>query len=566
MTPTENDEQESDDFPSLRPHLSTWWAWSMKHVLLCGLLALFFAMLNWFPIRCTDIWGHVHYGHWILDHGQLPAEDPFVPLAQGVRIVDSAWLSQVIFASVERMGGAEALSSLYAITVTVTYVFIGLMIFRHSHRFSLTILGTFLVLVMASTRLLVIRPEIFGGLSFALLILLTMTVRRNATKEDSASEHGPTSWFSKWGFYAGVLLIFLFWGNAHGSFPVGLVFLGCLLLGRIVEVGWTTRSPAKVLADATMRRWLFALELAVVGTLINPYGIDSLINAVTFSSNPNLRDIQEWAAMHTRSFEGLWILMSVIIMLFVFRHSRLCITPADVLLLSVFGIATIFNVRMAIWYAFVFGMVIIPHLHELLSRRWPVELPDPAREETDEDLPGGIWGRTYYHTLVCGLFFWCSFALSPISQPILGGDGRKPEQLYSDDTPLGVTNYLRENPPSGQIWNPQWWGDWLAWQGPENLKVFMTTMSIHATPPQVWRDYMMIASANGNWQRHLEKYRVTTLVIDKTRQTQLDRQARRMSGWSRAYEDEQALVLTRDPALLKNIKQTENKRSTKSNP
>eukprot|EP00913_Durusdinium_trenchii_P028283 g26511.t1 len=540
--------QEEGAFPILKPHISQRWAFGPWQVILCGTFAALFAILNAVPLFYSDIWGHVQYGQWILEKGRLPVEDPFVPLAAGMRFVDSPWLAQVLFGSIEQQCGIAGLSNTYAITITLTYALLMTAFYLKTQRIGLSLFGTLLVLAMASTRLFVIRTEIFASLSFAILILLvTLAERATTADEPGDDEQGASA--SPWPLYVGIPLLFLFWGNCHGSFPVGIVFLGCLFLGRLVEAIWETRSLAGVLTDRMLRRWLVVCELAVAATLMNPNGIDSLINAITFSSNPNLRDVREWRPLDTRSVEGIWLALSLIIMLFVFRHSRVRIRPAHILMLSIFAAALVFNVRMSNWYAFTFGIVIIPHLAELLGRRWPVvkrEIAVDEHGEEEEYVPGGIWGHTYIHTLVCGLFLWCGFALSPVSQPILGGPAPPRERRLNRDTPIGVTNYFREHPPSGQIWNPQWWGDWLVWDGPEGLKPFMTTLSIHATPPQVWRDYMVIAGARPGWQRMLDKYRVNTIVIHKSRQKRLEEAARKEPGWKVVYEDNLALAAVID--------------------
>ena len=52
-----------------------------------------------------------------------------------------------------------------------------------------------------------------------------------------------------------------------------------------------------MLYDREARRQLYWLELALAATLINPNGIDAWIEAVRFSSNPNLRDVMEWVPL-----------------------------------------------------------------------------------------------------------------------------------------------------------------------------------------------------------------------------------------------------------------------------
>lgn len=153
-------------------------------------------------------------------------------------------------------------------------------------------------------------------------------------------------------------------------------------------------------------------------------------------------------------------------------------------------------------------------------------------------------------TSLCVLILWFGFAFSNIATPLFGGKPRELNKIYSEGTPRKLTEFLREHPPQGQVWNPQWWGDWLVWDGPRDLKVFMTTNAVHLTPPRVWRDYLGIARANRGWQSVAEKYNVSTFIVHKEKQVALDKQVRQLKGFRVVYEDDLALVMSREPALI----------------
>jgi len=134
--------------------------WTMVPVVAC--FAGFYTYLSYIPLFYTDIWGHVGYGKWMLEHRTLPTEDPFLPLSQGMRVVDSCWLSQVFLAWAESVNGAEALSLIFAVTTWLTYVVLCRAFYLLSGRISLAMVGTLLVLFTTFGRHGIIRPEIFG--------------------------------------------------------------------------------------------------------------------------------------------------------------------------------------------------------------------------------------------------------------------------------------------------------------------------------------------------------------------------------------------------------------------
>jgi hypothetical protein len=48
------------------------------------------------PISDPDIWWHLRTGQWILEHGQLPTQDPFATFSAGKTWVPYSWLFDVL--------------------------------------------------------------------------------------------------------------------------------------------------------------------------------------------------------------------------------------------------------------------------------------------------------------------------------------------------------------------------------------------------------------------------------------------------------------------------------------
>ncbi len=536
------------DEPVLTPKLDPRLALGKVHVALTAYFALLFVLLNVMPLRQTDLWCHVTYGRWILDHRALPAEDPFCPSTAGVPVLDAV---------VEKAGGLEWLSNLYAIALLATYLVLARVFYLQSRSPLVTLLGNVMVLLVGWSRIATIRPENFAALLFA--VLLWLIVRRECEEERTGSD---------WPLWLGVPIIFALWANLHGSFVCGLAVLGCYFLGRAVQVGLRTRSLRAVAADVEVRRWFLLGILALAATLVNPYGWRLLEYTAVFGRNPNLRDIVEWQPLAIIGVAGREFALSWVLLVLVLRHSRRPVPVAHGLMLALFTLGVVAMNRMAGWYAAVYTVVVVPHLADILARWRPAaekgdrsNLPrsgpegaphkldlspfsdasGPAGEPNEIALPPG---RSFIYSLVCLLLIWIAFAVSPISAPVLGREPRTARQLLGFDTPLGVTVYLRANPPKGLVFNPQWWGDWLVWDGPAGLQPFVTS-NIHLVPPRTWQDYMHVSQGITGWQQVLDRYGVQTLVVDRDKQPALAAAARRSSAWQVEYEDDQALVLSR---------------------
>ena len=526
----------------LVPKLSANWALDGRHLLLIAGFALLFMHQNYLPLFHSDIWGHVAYGNWILEHRSLPTEEPFVTLAEGVPVVDTAWLGQVLFALAGRTGGPEAYSHLFAVVVLAGVLALMRAIYLQTRSAGLSAAGAWLAWVLGFSRHAVVRPEAFGVLCFALLWWLV--VRTDEHRSRGLPRHRESAFGPAWLPYVAMPLLFALWAGLHGSFVVRFAVLGAYCAGRVCEVLWHCRSLRAVLNDRIFRRWLVLGELALVGTLANPHGFDLLLNTVLFPSNPNLKDVLEWFPLSVVSLEAIPMAFSWILLLVVLRHSRARVAASDVFVLAIFTLAACLRVRMVSWYAPSLVVVLGPHVADILAQLRASAVGEAICQQAEP-----LYRRSFRLTLIGGLLVWMTFAFSPISRPILGGQPRPEDQLYSHDTPLGVTKWLREHPPQGMVANPQWWGDWIVWDGPPGIEVMMTTNAVHVAPQRVWKDYLAISQSQPGLQRRLNKYRANTIIVCKELQSALERSVRTLPGWKIVYEDDVGLVAVRDGSV-----------------
>ena len=114
-----------DGEPLLTPKLGTLGASKLWHLPVIAVWGLLFLLFNYLPLRPNDLWVHVEWGQWMLDHWRIPSQDPFQPLAAGMPVVDrSAWLAQVIFGAVDRYGGPQWLSNMFALVSLVSWLIV----------------------------------------------------------------------------------------------------------------------------------------------------------------------------------------------------------------------------------------------------------------------------------------------------------------------------------------------------------------------------------------------------------------------------------------------------------
>lgn len=533
-------ESPTSNEPKLIAGLGSRWAWRGEHLLLTAILCGIVVLLNHLPLRNTDLWGHVVYGRFLLDQRFLPTNDLLEPLAEGMRVVDVHWLSQLTFAAVERKFGAEGLVGLFTIVIGATYLLVARTAFLLTRSPLVTAAvtaGTFLV---GWNRVTTIRPENFGTLLFA--AILWQLVGRRLRRADSILADDVRG---DWKLWLGIPLIACLWANLHGSFPLVVGTLGCFLLGRVLETFRHERSLLSVLADREVRRLLIWTELAFAATLVNPYLIDAWIEAVRFSSNANLREILEWNPLILVGPGGREFAAACLALTAVWRASRKPIAVSDVVLLLAFGTAALLQVRMTGWFAIVWGISVAPHLADVVLRslrKAPTddEASEKELDTADPDTPA----LRYRYTLGCFGVIWISFCFTTFSVPLIGGEARTTEALFGSTTPLRVGEWLKTQSLEGQAYSPQYWGDWLGFIAPPGMKLFAST-NVHLLPRTVWVDYQRLTRAETGWDMIAEKYAIRTMIVDKREQAALHRVVRLSPDWTVVYEDEQAYVARR---------------------
>lgn len=559
--------------PTLRPQLGSHWALSPWQFLLVLIACMFFVLVDHTSLRPTDLWVHVSFGEWIVSHARLPAEDPFQIWAEGVPVVASAWLSQVAYATLYRLGGGELLSHVFAFTMLASLLLLARAAYLESKSSLVAAVAMIACIGVSWSRLLTIRPENFGWLLFcAVLLWLTRLRQQSAVSEASAEAktanpiaNNPAATVPPaWPMWVWIVLplCFALWANLHGSFVIGLAAVGCCFVGELADALLRTRSLRSTLRTVPWMRWTILVELCATATLVNPYGIELWFNTLSFAANSNLRDILEWFPMTLNGVAGREFAVSIVILLAAFRFSRRRIPVWHVLMLVLFGLAAANQVRMIGWYGPVFGLAIAGPLASIglaiqqrFARRRSEEPPVAETAETGAEKPQAAvddphqpTGLDWVWLLVSILVVAGSVIATPLSDALFKATskskGRSVERLYGSDVPMRATLALRKSPPEGAIFNPQPWGDWLVQHGPPGIKVFVTS-NIHLTPPSVWRDYLRISGAQAGWQAALERYRLETVVADREANAALVNGLRRSDQWQLRYEDPQCAIFSR---------------------
>ncbi|MDA7527388.1 hypothetical protein N8590_00210 [bacterium] len=498
------------------------------------LVAVFFIYCSYLPIYHTDIWGHVSYGQSMIETGKLPVEDPYVELAAGVEMINNAWLSQLLFGWLVNQSGPQGIGDGYAVICLATFL-------AFAATFSVStgnrMLGFCLAVctwLMITFRLAIVRPELLGELCFALVLLQIAIADRVRRKSENKNLTYPIwMWFS-------LPLTFMLWANLHGAYIVGFAVLGAAVLGSLGTAIFKHRSVSGVWTDKQLRADVMLVQLSLLAACLNPYGIDLLLQTALFPTHPNLKTVLEWTPLEIISLEGIPMATSWLFAAFFIRHSKVRFPIRDVILLLVLSLAVCLRVRMIAWYSPVYFFVMAPHVADVFRQVSQIQFVAKL-----QSVFGFMSRPTFHIALVTGFVCYLAFAFTPISRHAMGGTVRPLDQIVSKQTPIGITNYFKEHPQEGLIYAPQWWGDWINWELDGDVKVFVSTNSIHLVPPEVWNHYMTISRGRPGSQALLTRYRINTMVVSKDLQPGLVKMFEGNKDWKATFSDDISVIFER---------------------
>ncbi|MDP1819658.1 MAG: hypothetical protein Q8K58_07150 [Acidimicrobiales bacterium] len=271
---------------------------------------------------------HLATGRLILDAGDVPTADPYSFTAPGADWVVQSWLASVAYGAVEDLAGGAGLRALMA-ALTVAVFAVVWRLSRPAQGLLVRLAIGALVLGVAAGGYWAERPLLFGLLALGLTVLAA---------EDGL---GP-----RWLLPVGSL-----WVNTHGSFPLGIVYLVVVIVGRRLD-GEAPAIEVRALA------WLAG---GVAAGAIGPLGPRILLFPLELLQRQDLLShVVEWQAPPFRSVgDRLFLLQVMVALLALVRRPRY----RDGLVVAVFLAAALLGSRNVA----VASLVFVP----VLARAWP---------------------------------------------------------------------------------------------------------------------------------------------------------------------------------------------------
>jgi hypothetical protein len=209
------------------------------------------------PVQDFDIWWHLRTGQWIVEHGMVPATDPFSSFGHGKPWVAYSWLFEVLVHGLYNWLGLYGIILYRAVLAFAVAAAVHRLIVKRAPGFLVATGLTGLVLISFAS-LMKERPWLFTLLFFTWTLDAILDLR--------------TGRANRWIWL--LPLLYALWANLHIQFIYGLFLLGLACAAPGIDRLLGRSRPGEYADTAGSRAWwrLVALSGAcLAATLLNPY-------------------------------------------------------------------------------------------------------------------------------------------------------------------------------------------------------------------------------------------------------------------------------------------------------
>jgi hypothetical protein len=451
-----------------------------------------------------DLAAHIRMGETILATGHIPAHSLASYTAAADYMVAHAWLSEIIFALLFRLGGLPLLSIVTGILVGITHGSIALFLRRRGADPRWAFLAALLSLALGSTHWLA-RPHMFSIVGSAITLFLLESERPRRA------------------LY--FLPLFALWANLHGGWAYGLTMIAAFIIGDLGEA---------LLAKEERQLWLkrakdnsLVLVLASLATLANPYGLrlhEEVLSAVTSSSLA--RNIAEFLAPNFQD-AGQWpFLLAVLttVGLFALGTKRIQLPWLVLILMSLFfALRSFRNIAL-------FGVSAWPLVALHAARAWPrPEKPFRLFSEFARLDPGSRVGILAIPVTVLLL------ALG-LNRGSVGGIELIPDHFSAKAFPTDAVAKARAARLDGHVFDAWGWGGYIMYAWPE--------ARLHVDPLKFNREtiksYTIIEDMQPGWQKEMDRWKIRTIIVNS--RSPMAKGLSLEPNWKVWYRDSTAVV------------------------
>jgi hypothetical protein len=473
----------------------SWWTASLV------LLAVAMGVYLFAPTEADpDLWGHVRFGLDLLDTGHIVRPDIYSYMSGDVPWINHEWLSEAMMAMAFRTAGA---SGLIAIKLAVGLSVAALLVW-HLRRAGVSLLAAFLITAYGVAVILPgfrsLRPQVFTYLAFLSVLLIVERADRGQRR---------ALWLAP--------PLLAVWANLHGGFVAGL---GVLLWAAIRRAGF------------------IPVALAVMATLLNPYGVGLwTFLARTLGPRP---DIAEWQMIAFGTTEGVaYLAVLAFGLIAVAGLVRLRQWPA--LVLFVGGAALPFVARRHLpLFVLITVVLCAPHtasaIGAFVRRRWPASERPVSSDR--------------FRPVVAVMLTLQAIVLLMIAAPHLTRIRVSPA-----DYPIAAVARIVGSGVAAHVAVDFDWGEYVIWHAGPRVKVSVDGRRETVYSDAAYEENRRLTAGVEGWDRLLVQ-QPTDLALVSVRTGAFDRLVQR-ADWHLLMRDETSALFGRaDAAITQAVRAT----------
>ena len=469
----------------------------------------------------TDMWWHLRAGEETLLNKEVYSVDTFSFTREGADWINHSWLSQVLMLLIFRAGSYYGLSFWVGVCAVLSMLFVYMQMKGHPLLRSTVLLFAAVVSSVVWSP----RPQIHTLVLFSLLTYLIFKYK--GTKEFK--------------YLIWILPIFILWGNLHGGYVLGIILLGSVIVGEILN-----KILFKNFADNLSWRQIVILAIFMVSgvlvVLINPFGLDMWripFNTVGVETLQNV--ISEWASPDFHQvFQQpmLWMLLGVFSLI---GLSKKNVDGTELVPLIAFSWAALVARRnfgpFAIIAAPIFSKYLASLIDDWLSVArqkfpWVNRILDKSTQN-NRDLKPGI--KNMLNLILIGLLLvGVGWKIADVNEwEFIDGAER-------NVFPVGAVEWLEDSEISGNLFNDYNWGGYLIW----NLRdtpVFVDGRT-DLFGDEILNDYLSVMSLQSNWSEILEEYQINSVLVRSDSDIV---RALQNTDWQIEYQDDISVILSK---------------------
>ncbi len=205
---------------------------------------------------CDTGW-HIRTGQWILAHHAVPYRDLFSYSKPNSVWYAWEWLADVIFASLNRVGGLAAVSLFAVLLLAAIFT----LLFRLARRKSnaLVAVAVTVLAVGASSIHWLARPHLFTLLFTVVFLNALYHVKEGRTRVAGIP----------WLVLLPVLTVL--WTNLHGGFPVGVLMIAVFGVAELLQILLAAQNEGRAAGLGRAKKYFLSALACLAASLLNPY-------------------------------------------------------------------------------------------------------------------------------------------------------------------------------------------------------------------------------------------------------------------------------------------------------